>query len=100
MARLEQLEEETEPGLSILISPQTRQNYAMRSARGDRGAYVGASEMLKLQDMIDTVLGDINSQPMPQPKDPSILERERSFAERARKLQMLREARLTAQTKR
>jgi hypothetical protein len=56
--------------------------------------------MQKLQDMIDTVLGDINSKPMPQPKDPSTLERERSFAERARKLQMLREARLRAQTRR
>jgi hypothetical protein len=56
--------------------------------------------MQKLQDMIDTVLGDINSKPMPQPKDHSTLERERAFAERARKLQMLREARLRAQTRR
>ena len=56
--------------------------------------------MQKLQDMIDTVLGDINPEPTPQPKDPSTLERERSFAERARKLQMLREARLRAQTRR
>ena len=53
--------------------------------------------MQKLQDMIDTVLGDVNPE-QPQPKDPSILERERSFAERARKLQILREARLKAQT--
>jgi len=55
--------------------------------------------MQKLQDMIDTVMGDINCKPMPQPRDPSALERERSFAERARKLHMLREARLRAQTK-
>jgi hypothetical protein len=55
--------------------------------------------MQKLRDMIDTVLGDVNPEPTPQPKDPSILERERSFAERARKLQMLREARLKAQPK-
>jgi hypothetical protein len=56
--------------------------------------------MQKLQDMIDTVLGDINPEPTPQPKDASTLERERSFTERARKLQMLREARLRAQSKR
>jgi hypothetical protein len=56
--------------------------------------------MQKLQDMIDTVMGDVNSKPAPQPKDSSTLERERSFAERARKLQMLRDARLRAQTKR
>jgi hypothetical protein len=68
---------------------------------GARGTWrlCGASEMQKLQDMIDTVMGDINCKPMPQPKDPSALERERSFAERARKLHMLREARLRAQTK-
>jgi hypothetical protein len=30
--------------------------------------------MQKLQEMIDTVLGDINSKPMPQPKDSSTLE--------------------------
>jgi hypothetical protein len=56
--------------------------------------------MQKLQDMIDTVMGNINSKPMPQPKDPSTLERERAFAERARQLQMLREVRLRAQSKR
>jgi hypothetical protein len=56
--------------------------------------------MQKLQDMIGTVLGDINPKPMPQPKDPSTLERQRAFTERARKLQMLREARLRAQTRR
>ena len=60
--------------------------------------------MQKLQDMIDTVidtvLGDVNPEQPPQPKDPSIHERERSFAERARKLQMLRDARLKAQPKR
>ena len=70
----------------------------MRSAGGERGAILG-SQMQNLQDMIDTVLGDINCKPTPQPKDSSTLERERSFAERARKLQMLREARLRAQTK-
>jgi hypothetical protein len=40
------------------------------------------------------VLGDINSKPEPQPKDHFTLERERVFAERARKLQVLRDARL------
>ncbi len=98
MAGLGELE--TEPGLTVRINPQNTAYYAMRSARGERGAHFGASQMQKLQDMIGTVLGDINSKPMPQPKDPSTLERERSFAERARKLQMLREARLKAQTRR
>ena len=56
--------------------------------------------MHKLQDMIDTVLGDITSKPMPQPKDHSTLERERAFAESARKIQMLKEARLRAQSAR
>jgi hypothetical protein len=56
--------------------------------------------MQKLQDMIDTVMSDINSKPMPQPKNPSTLERERAFAESARQLQMLREVRLRAQSRR
>lgn len=54
--------------------------------------------MHKLQDMIDTVLGDIASKPLPHPKDHSTLERERAFAESARKVQVLKEARLRAQS--
>jgi hypothetical protein len=56
--------------------------------------------MQKLQDTIDTVMGDINCKPKLQPKDRSTLERERVFAERAHQLQRLREDRLRAQTKR
>jgi hypothetical protein len=54
--------------------------------------------MQKLQDIVDTVLGDIDSKPTAQPKDHATLERERVFAERARKLQVLRKARLRAQS--
>jgi hypothetical protein len=54
--------------------------------------------MQKLQDMVEKVLGDVNSKPTPQPKDPSTLERERAFTESTRKVQMLREARLRQQS--
>ena len=56
--------------------------------------------MEKLQDMIDTVFGDIAHKPPAQSLNEGAVERERAFAESARKLETLRAARLAkAQSK-
>jgi hypothetical protein len=53
--------------------------------------------MQKLQEMIDTVLGDINQKPRPQAPSDVAVERDRRFAEAASRLAKLRLARLQAQ---
>ena len=53
--------------------------------------------MPKLQEIIDTVLGDINQKPEPLPPSDVAVERDRRFAEAASKLEKLRLARLQAQ---
>jgi hypothetical protein len=53
--------------------------------------------MQKLQEMIDTVLGDINQKPRPHVPSDTALERDRRFAEAASKLEKLRVARPHAQ---
>lgn len=50
--------------------------------------------MDKLQDMIDRVFGDVDHKPEPQPVSGAAVERDQAFAERARKLEALRAARL------
>ena len=50
--------------------------------------------MEKLQDMIDTVFGDIDQKPAAQSLSEVAIERERAFAESARKLEVLRAARM------
>lgn len=50
--------------------------------------------MEKLQDTIDRVFGDVDHRPTPQPLGDAALQRERAFAEGARKLEELRAARL------
>ena len=53
--------------------------------------------MQKLQEMIDTVFGDINQKPEPHPPSDVAVERDRRFAEAGSKLEKLRQARLQAQ---
>jgi hypothetical protein len=53
--------------------------------------------MQKLQEMIETVLGDINQKPRPHAPSDVAVERDRRFAEAAGKLEKLRQARLQAQ---
>jgi hypothetical protein len=53
--------------------------------------------MQKLQEIIDTVLGDINQKPEPHAPSDVAVERDRRFAEAASKLEKLRLARLQAQ---
>jgi hypothetical protein len=50
--------------------------------------------MDKLQDMIDRVFGDVDHKPEPQPISGAAVERDQAFAERARKIEALRRARL------
>lgn len=50
--------------------------------------------MEKLQEIVDTVFGAINSQPAPQPPNEFTLQRQRAFDESARKIAALRRARL------
>jgi hypothetical protein len=50
--------------------------------------------MDKLQDMIDAVFGDIDHKPAAQSLSEVAIERERAFAESARKLEALRTARM------
>jgi hypothetical protein len=57
----------------------------------------GASEMQKLQEIIDTVLGDINQKPGSHAPSDVAMERDRRFAEAASKLEKLRQVRLQAQ---
>ena len=52
--------------------------------------------MEKLQDMIDAVFGNIDHHPTTHSLNEAAVERERAFAERARKIQKLKEARLQA----
>ena len=54
--------------------------------------------MQKLQEMIDTMFGDINQKPRPlSPSDTAIL-RDRSLVEVAGKIEKLKQARLWAQS--
>jgi hypothetical protein len=53
--------------------------------------------MQKLQEIIDTVLGDIVQGPEPHVPSDVAVERDRRFAEAASKLEKLRLARLQAQ---
>ena len=53
--------------------------------------------MQKLQEIIDTVLGDINQKPEPHAPSEVAVERDRRFAEAASKLEELRLARRQAQ---
>jgi hypothetical protein len=64
-----------------------------RSALGDV-ALIGASTMEKLQEIVDTVFGAINNQPAPQSPNEFTVQRQRAFDESARKIEMLRRARL------
>jgi hypothetical protein len=50
--------------------------------------------MEKLQDMIDTVFGDIDQKPAAQSLSEVAIERERAFAESASKIEALRAARM------
>lgn len=55
--------------------------------------------MQKLQDVIDTVFGDIAQKPgSPLPSDVAI-ERDRRFVEAACKIERLKQARLSAQSR-
>jgi hypothetical protein len=53
--------------------------------------------MAKLQDMIDGLLGDIDTRPAPQQPNEFTIQRERLFEENARKVEQLKRARLRAQ---
>lgn len=55
--------------------------------------------MHKLQDMIDTVFGDVNHKPGSHSPSDAAMERDRRFAEAASKLDKLRQARLQAQSR-
>jgi hypothetical protein len=55
--------------------------------------------MHKLQDMIDTVIGDIDQKPGHHLPSDVATERDRRFAEAASKLEKLRQARLQAQSR-
>ena len=50
--------------------------------------------MEKLQDIVDTVFGTVNNQPVPQSPSELALQRQRTFDENARKIAALRRARL------
>jgi hypothetical protein len=52
--------------------------------------------MHKLQDMIDTVFGDIDQKPGSHLPSEAAIERDRRFAEAASKLEKLKQARLQA----
>jgi hypothetical protein len=55
--------------------------------------------MHKLQDMIDTVFGDVSQKPDGHSPSDRATERDRRFAEAAGKLDQLRQARLQAQSR-
>jgi hypothetical protein len=55
--------------------------------------------MHKLQDMIDTVFGDLNHKPGPHLPSEAGIERDRRFAEAVSKLEKLKQARLQAQSR-
>ena len=57
-------------------------------------ALFGASNMEKLQEIVDTVFGSTTSQPKPQSPSAFTIQRQRAFDEAARKLEALRRARL------
>ena len=54
--------------------------------------------MHKLQDMIDTVFGDITQTPEPHEPSEVAIQRDRKFVETASKIEKLKRARLQAQT--
>jgi hypothetical protein len=55
--------------------------------------------MHKLQDMIDTVFGDVSQKPGSHSPNDAAIERDRRFAEAAGKMDKLRQARLSAQSR-
>jgi hypothetical protein len=55
--------------------------------------------MHKLQDMIDTVLGDRDEKPGSHLPSGAAIKRDRRFAEAASKLEKLKQARLQAQSR-
>ena len=56
--------------------------------------------MQKLQDVVDTLFGDIDEKPEPLAPSDVAIERDRRFTEAASKLEKLRQARLQARSRR
>ena len=54
--------------------------------------------MEKLQEIVDTVFGTVNNQPVPQSPNEFTVQRQRAFDESARKIEALRRARLDRRT--
>ena len=55
--------------------------------------------MEKLQEMIDSLLGDIVQKPGPLTPSEVAIQRDRQFVETARKIEKLKQARLQAQSR-